>query len=113
MPKSITFYWKPGCSSCKAARALIAERHPEFAVRSLFREPLTPAELTRLGQAAGGLRELVAVTRRQEAAAVAEPLLADWLAADATRLRRPIVEIDGHVSLGFTAATRAELAARL
>lgn len=78
-------------------------------MRNLIKEPLTAAELQRLAKPAGGLRNLVAPKRRAEAAEVPDAKLAAWLAADGSRVRRPIVEVDGEVALGFAAEAKAKL----
>jgi arsenate reductase len=82
-------------------------------VRNLIKEPLTEAEVKRLGRQAGGLRNLVAPKRRAEAEAVPDAGLAAWLAGDGGRVRRPIVAVDGQVTLGFAGDARAALEALL
>lgn len=64
---------------------------------------MTVEELARLAKKAGGPRELVAPKRREEAAAIPDAKLLDWLAADGKRVRRPILEAGAKVTLGFTA----------
>jgi arsenate reductase-like glutaredoxin family protein len=50
----------------------------------------------------GGARELVAPKRREEAAAIPDAKLLEWLAADGKRVRRPIIEAGPKVTLGFS-----------
>jgi arsenate reductase-like glutaredoxin family protein len=91
------------------AREFLAQKKTEIALRNLVKEPLTAAELLRLAGLAGGLRQLVAPKRRTEAEEVPDARLAAWLAEDGGRVRRPIVEVDGKVTLGFAGDAKAAL----
>ena len=91
------------------AREFLALKKIDATLRHLIKEPLTAAELQRLGKLAGGLRLLVAPKRRAEGDAVPDAKLAAWLAEDGGRVRRPIIETDGAVTLGFAADARAKL----
>ena len=91
------------------AREFLALKKIDASVRHLIKEPLTAAELKRLGKLAGGLRNLVAPKRRKEAEEVPDAKLAEWLAGDGGRVRRPIIEVDGQVTLGFAADAKAKL----
>ena len=51
----------------------------------------------------------MAPKRRAEAESLDGEKLLAWLAADGGRVRRPIIEVDGELTLGFTEATRARL----
>ena len=89
------------------AREFLAQKNVDFTLRNLVKEPLTEAELRSLAKKiAGGMRELVAPKRRAEAEAIADADLPAWLAADGGRLRRPIIDVRGKVSLGFTTAEK-------
>lgn len=91
------------------AREFLALKKTEATLRHLIKEPLSAAELQRLGKLAGGLRLLVAPKRRAEAEAVPDAKLAAWLAEDGGRVRRPIIEVGGVVTLGFAGDARAKL----
>jgi arsenate reductase-like glutaredoxin family protein len=78
-------------------------------VRNLFTEPLSVEEIRSISGRAGGVRELVAPTRRAEAEGLTDAALARWLAEDPRRLRRPIIDTGTRVLLGFTAAVREAL----
>jgi arsenate reductase-like glutaredoxin family protein len=80
-------------------------------VRNLFTERLSSAEVRALAKRAGGVGELVAPTRRDEAAGMNDAALAAWLAEDPRRLRRPIIDTTGKILLGFTASVRRALEA--
>ena len=77
--------------------------------RNLIREPLSAAELTALAAKAGGPENLVAPKRRAEAAGLGGKALIAWLAEDGGRVRRPIIEAGGKLTLGFTEETRQTL----
>lgn len=81
-----------------------------MAERNLIKEPLTEAELTKLAAKAGGAEHLVAPKRRAEAEGLSGKKLIAWLAADGGRVRRPIIEVAGRLTLGFTEETRKVLA---
>lgn len=74
-----------------------------------MKEPLTAAELTALAKKAGGAENLVAPKRRAEAAGLSGKALIAWLAEDGARVRRPIIEVGGTLTLGFTEETRRTL----
>ena len=92
------------------AREFLALKKTETTLRHLIKEPLTAVELRRLGKLAGGLRLLVAPKRRAEAEAVPDGKLAEWLAEDGGRVRRPIIELGDTVTLGFAGDAREKLA---
>jgi arsenate reductase-like glutaredoxin family protein len=77
--------------------------------RNLLKEPLSPAELRALAKKAGGLEHLVAPKRRAEAEGLSGEKLLAWLAADGGRVRRPIVEVGGELTLGFAEEAREKL----
>ena len=77
--------------------------------RNLFKEPLDAAEIVALGVRAGGVANLVAPTRRSEAAGMNDRQIAAYLAQDPKRLRRPIIDTGTAVHLGFTKAVREAL----
>ena len=77
--------------------------------RNLIKEPLTLAELSALAKKAGGPEQLVAPKRRAEAAGLGGKALLSWLAEDGARVRRPIIEAGGTLTLGFTEETRRTL----
>ena len=67
-----------------------------------MKEPLTADEIRKLAGKVSGVRELVAPKKREEAAAVPDAKLPDWLAEDGKRMRRPIIESGAKVTLGFS-----------
>jgi arsenate reductase len=79
------------------------------AERNLLKEPLSQAELRALAKKAGGLEHLVAPKRRAEAERLSGDKLLAWLAADGGRVRRPIVEVGGELTLGFAEDARQKL----
>ncbi len=94
---------------CKKAREFLAHEKVEVEERNLIKEPLTAAELRALAKKAGGASELVAPKRRAEAEGLSGEKLIAWLAADGGRVRRPIIEVGGELTLGFTEETRQRL----
>ena len=76
-------------------------------LRDLVKQPLTVAELRKLAGKVGGARELVAPKKREEAAAVPDDALLEWLAADGKRMRRPIIESGARTTVGFSTAIQA------
>jgi arsenate reductase-like glutaredoxin family protein len=77
--------------------------------RNLIKEPLSAAELRALAKRAGGPEQLVAPKRRAEAEGLSGDKLIAWLAEDGGRVRRPIVEAGGALTLGFTEEARRTL----
>jgi len=94
---------------CKKAREFLAQKKAEVEERNVIKEPLTAAELRALARRAGGAENLVAPKRRAEAEGLSGEKLITWLAADGGRVRRPIVEVGGELTLGFTEETRSRL----
>ncbi len=62
-----------------------------------------------LAKKAGGAENLVAPKRRAEAQGLSGEKLIAWLAGDGGRVRRPIIESGGTLTLGFTEETRKTL----
>ena len=93
------------------AREFLARKRGDdgFKLRNLIKEKLGVAELEQLAALAGDPRELVAPKRRAEAEGLDGEKLIAWLAADGGRVRRPIIEVGGELTLGFTEATREKL----
>ena len=71
--------------------------------------PLTAAELRALAKKAGGAEQLVAPKRRAEAEGLSGEKLIAWLAKDGGRVRRPIIEVGGELTLGFAANAQEKL----
>ena len=94
---------------CKNAREFLARKKLEVEERNLLREPLSVSELRALAKKAGGAEQLVAPKRRAEAAGLSGDKLLAWLAEDGGRVRRPIIEAGGTLTLGFTDQTRRAL----
>jgi len=94
---------------CKKAREFLARKKQEVEERNLLKQPLTQAELRTLARKAGGLEQLVAPKRRSEAERLSGDKLLAWLAADGGRVRRPIVEVGGVLTLGFAEDARLKL----
>ena len=94
---------------CKKAREFLAQKKQTVEERNLIKQPLSAAELKALAKKAGGPKELVAPKRRAEAEGLDGEKLIAWLAADGGRVRRPIIEVAGELTLGFTEATREKL----
>lgn len=67
------------------------------------------AELRALAATVGGVENLVAPKRRSQAEGLAGEALLTWLAEDGARVRRPIIEVDGKVTLGFAADAQQTL----
>lgn len=62
-----------------------------------------------LARRADGAINLVAPTRRSEVEGMSDMEIAEYLAADPKRLRRPIIDTGGNLLLGFTRAVRDAL----
>ncbi|HTO98703.1 MAG TPA: hypothetical protein VMK66_16755 [Myxococcales bacterium] len=92
----------------KAREFLAHKRHP-VEERNLIKQPLSAAELRALAKKAGGAEQLVAPKRRAEAEGLSGEKLIAWLAEDGARVRRPIIEVGGQVTLGFAADAQERL----
>lgn len=78
-------------------------------MRNLVKQPLAVDELRKIAKQVGGPKDLVAPKKRAEAESLDGDALLDWLAADGSRLRRPIIVAGKKVTLGFTKDTPAAL----
>jgi arsenate reductase-like glutaredoxin family protein len=92
------------------AREFLAQKKQQVEERNLIKEPLDVAELRALAKKAGGAQLLVAPRRRAEAEGLSGGQLIAWLAEDGGRVRRPIIEVGGEVTLGFAADAQEKLA---
>jgi len=92
------------------AREFLARKKQPVEERNLIKQPLTAAELRALAKKAGGPDALVAPKRRAEAEGLAGEKLIAWLAEDGGRVRRPIIEVGGELTLGFAADAQEKLA---
>jgi arsenate reductase len=91
------------------AREFLARKGQQVEERNLIKEPLTEAELRGLAKKAGGAEQLVAPKRRKEAEGLSGEKLIAWLAEDGGRVRRPIIEVAGELTLGFAADAQEKL----
>jgi arsenate reductase-like glutaredoxin family protein len=91
------------------AREFLARKKQQVEERNLIKQPLTAAEIRALGKKAGGAELLVAPKRRAEADGLSGEKLISWLAEDGTRVRRPIIEVGGELTLGFAADAQEKL----
>src|SRR5258708_26243743 len=91
------------------AREFLARKKQQVEERNLIKQPLTAAELRALAKKAGGVEQLVAPKRRAEAEGLAGEKLIAWLAQDGARVRRPLIEIGGELTLGFAADAQEKL----
>ena len=91
------------------AREFLARKKQEVEERTRIKEPLTAAELRALAKKAGGAEQLVAPKRRAEAEGLSGEKLVAWLAEDGARVRRPIIEVAGELTLGFAADAQEKL----
>src|SRR5437868_10925438 len=91
------------------AREFLARRKHAVEERNLIKDPLSAAELRALAKKAGGAEQLVAPKRRSEAEGLSGEKLIAWLAEDGGRVRRPIIEVGGEVTLGFAAEAQEKL----
>ena len=91
------------------AREFLARRKHAVVERNLIKQPLSAAELRALAKKAGGVEQLVAPKRRAEAEGLSGDKLIAWLAEDGGRVRRPIIEVGGEVTLGFAADAQEKL----
>jgi arsenate reductase-like glutaredoxin family protein len=95
------------------AREFLARKKQTVEERNLIKEPLTSGELRALSKKAGGAEQLVAPKRRTEAEGLSGEKLIAWLAEDGGRVRRPIIEVGGEVTLGFAADAQEKLSSLL
>jgi len=91
------------------AREFLARKKQPVEERNLIKQPLTSAEVRALAKKAGGVELLVAPKRRAEAEGLAGEKLIAWLAEDGARVRRPIIEVGGELTLGFAADAQEKL----
>ena len=92
------------------AREFLARKKQQVEERNLIKQPLSAAELRALAKKVGGAEQLVAPKRRAEAEGLSWEKLISWLAEDGARVRRPIIEAGGEVTLGFAADAQEKLA---
>jgi arsenate reductase-like glutaredoxin family protein len=91
------------------AREFLARKKQQVEERNLIKQPLSAAELRELAKKAGGVEQLVGPKRRAEAEGLAGEKLIAWLAEDGARVRRPLIEIGGELTLGFAADAQEKL----
>jgi len=91
------------------AREFLARTKQQVEERNLIKQPLSAAELKALAKKVGGMEHLVAPKRRAEAEGLSGDKLIAWLAEDGGRVRRPIIEVGGEVTLGFAADAQEKL----
>jgi arsenate reductase-like glutaredoxin family protein len=91
------------------AREFLARNKQQVEERNLIKQPLNAAELRALAKKAGGVEQLVAPKRRKEAEGLSGEKLIAWLAEDGGRVRRPIIDVDGELTLGFAADAQEKL----
>lgn len=92
---------------------MLAQAGLDIQERNLIKQPLTVAELKAIATRAGGPEQLVAPKRREAAAGLGGEALYAWLASDGGNLRRPIIDLDGELYVGFSKETRATLEQKL
>jgi arsenate reductase-like glutaredoxin family protein len=103
-------YGIPTCDTCRKAMKEIAAAGRPVTFRDVRAEPLGPAEIDRVLAAFGeGLVNRASTTWRglDEAARAAGP--AALLAAHPTLMKRPVIDADGALMLGWTDAVRARV----
>ena len=91
------------------AREFLARKKQQVEERNLIKQPLTAPEIRVLAKKAGGVELLVAPKRRAEAEGLSKEKLIAWLAEDGARVRRPIIEVGGELTLGFAADAQEKL----
>ena len=91
------------------AREFLARKKQQVEERNLIKQPLAADELRALAKKTGGAEALVAPKRRAEAEGLSGEKLIAWLAEDGGRVRRPIIEVGGKVTLGFAADAQEQL----
>src|SRR2546430_17320816 len=91
------------------AREFLARKKLAVEERNLIKQPLSSDELRALAKKAGGAEQLVAPKRRAEAEGLSGEKLIAWLAGDGGRVRRPIVEVGGKLTLGFAKDAQEQL----
>jgi arsenate reductase-like glutaredoxin family protein len=91
------------------AREFLARKKLAVEERNLIKQPLTADEIRALAKKAGGAEQLIAPKRRAEAEGLSGEKLIAWLAEDGARVRRPIIEAGGELTLGFAADTQEKL----
>lgn len=106
--ENVTFYWLPGCSTCKKAKGFL-ERHGirDFELRDIKEDPLSREEVTKLAKLLGGADELFsrrAVKYREmklnERELSKEEMLG-LMAEEYTFLKRPVLVFRGRAIAGF------------
>ena len=91
------------------AREFLARKKQQVEERNLIKQPLTGTEIRALAKKAGGVELLVAPKRRAEAEGLSGEKLIAWLAEDGARVRRPIIELGGELTLGFATDAQEKL----
>ena len=91
------------------AREFLARKKQQVEERNLIKQPLTGTEIRALAKKAGGVELLVAPKRRAEAEGLSGQKLIAWLAEDGARVRRPIIELGGELTLGLAADAQEKL----
>lgn len=98
------------CDTCRRAIKELSARQPGLTVIDLRAEPISRADLTRFHDALGtALVNRASTTWRglDEAERQRDPV--DLLAAHPTLMKRPLIETDGQLYLGWKDDVRARL----
>ena len=103
----IELYLAAGCRGGDRARELLRRTGRPILARDLLAQPLSWDELKHLAGMAGGVRHLLSLQAAGYRAldldrpAISEIELLNYMAADPSLLRRPIIVVDGLVLVGF------------
>jgi len=107
----ITLYGLANCDSCRKARTQLRQAGHTVILRDVRAEPLAPDEIERLLEAFGpDLVNRRSATWRGLDPSAREMAPAGLLGAHPALMKRPIIEADGRLWLGWDNGARAALA---
>jgi Spx/MgsR family transcriptional regulator len=114
--QKLTFFTYPSCTSCRKAKAWLAENGVDYEERHLFKNPPTPEELMEIiKMTTNGLEEILS-TRSQRfknldvdinEMTVSE--LLEMLSEEPQLLKRPILTDGEHLIVGYNQAAMKSL----
>lgn len=107
----VTLYGLTTCESCRKARAALREAGHPVIFRDIRADPLSPEDIGHLLGALGTdlVNRRSATWRGLDPAARAAPP-GELLAAHPALMKRPVIEVDGRLWLGWDSVTQAALA---
>ncbi|CAJ1001948.1 MULTISPECIES: Spx/MgsR family RNA polymerase-binding regulatory protein [Bacillales] len=117
-PQTLTFFTYPSCTSCRKAKAWLAEHGVKYEERHLFKNPPTPEELMEIiKKTTNGLDEILS-TRSQRFKNLEVDInemtvsqLLEMLSEEPQLLKRPILTDGENIIIGYNQSAMQKLLA--